>query len=263
MQLSKNIKHTYPAFIASLFIHTTLVAAGIYISNKETLKPVAENKISIKLSNYAPVSNTPKAMVAPKIQESVKPKKAVIKKEIPKKATPKKVVAKKDIPKEIPIEKPTPQEAAPEQEEIVETVLPLEAFTPPVSSEVVDLDSIEKTLYSPKTQDFVQLDTPQQPSKQTQDGVDDATLSLIRSMIQDSLVYPALAKRLKIEGVVVVSFILTRDGRVEDATIVEKSKSTSLDTKALQTVTSLSGKYPHLEKQIQLQIPVAFSLKRS
>lgn len=256
MQLSKNIKHTYPAFIASLFIHTTLVAAGIYISNKETPKPVTENKVSIKLSSYAPV-----AMATPKVKESVKPKKPVIKKEIPKKTPPKKVVVKKDIPKEIPLEKPTPQKIAPKQEEVFETVLPSEAFTPPVSNEIADLDSTEKTLYSPKTQDFVQQDTPQHP--QEQDSVDDITLSLIRNMIQNSLVYPALAKRLKIEGVVVVSFILTRDGRVEDATIVAKSKSTSLDTKALQTVTSLSGKYPQLEKTIQLQIPIAFSLKKS
>ncbi|MDY0116100.1 MAG: TonB family protein [Sulfurimonadaceae bacterium] len=253
MQHTKNMKYTYPAFIASLFIHTTLVAAGIYLAKTEVEKPLPqETMISMKLSNYIATKSEP----TPAVQAPTPPPK----KEIVQK--PKKEIIKKEIVKKVPLKELKPQEIPQKQEKIVETVVPLEAFTPQVTNEVADAQLNEKPLYSPKKQDFVQHDTP--PSKQVvQEGVDDATLSLIRSMIQNSLVYPALAKRLKLEGVVVISFTLTRDGRVESAKIVKKSKSTSLDTKALQTVTSLSGKYPQLEKQIQLQIPVAFSLKRS
>lgn len=248
MENTKKLRYSYPAFIISLFIHSTLFAAGIFLVQTQETKPLAqENMMAMKLSNYIATESEPVVFAENTLTVQPKPKKEVIKKEIVKKVTPK---------------KPTPQEIPQKQEELVETVVPLEAFTPQVTNEVADAQDIEKPLYSPNKQDFVQHETP--PSKQVvQEGVDDATLSLIRSMIQNSLVYPALAKRLKLEGVVVISFTLTRDGRVESATIAKKSKSTSLDTKALQTVTSLSGKYPQLEKSIQLQIPVAFSLKKS
>ena len=99
--------------------------------------------------------------------------------------------------------------------------------------------------------------------KESTQSISSNTLGEIRSLIQDSLVYPAIARRMKIEGIVVVSFVLTQDGHVESANILTRSGSSSLDKKALNTVLALSGQYPHLTKKIDLQIPVSFSLKNS
>ena len=82
-------------------------------------------------------------------------------------------------------------------------------------------------------------------------------------MIQRSLIYPSMAKRLRLEGVVYIRFVLTPDGYVKKAEIVEKSGSGLLDRRALETVKDLSGEYPRLSREMQLKIPIVFSLRKS
>jgi protein TonB len=239
------------AFLVSVMLHATLFAGGFYVL--KTQKVVHESlsaPLHISLASYMP---TPK------------PLKQEIKKEVvvaQKRETiaPKKVV-KKEIQKELPKETvPTPQQMP---QEIKEEVLPVEAFTPPLSKEeniVVNNDEM-KPQYSP-IESLMPL-PKEQPTPKNKSEIEPTLLGLIRTMIQESLRYPALAKRLKLEGVVVVSFVLTRDGRVESAEIVQKSGSSSLDAKAIETVLSLSGSYPLLENEVTLQIPIAFSIKQS
>ena len=90
-----------------------------------------------------------------------------------------------------------------------------------------------------------------------------AELAKIRLMIENSLSYPAIAKKLRLEGVVVVSFSLKTDGCLQNLQIVSSSGSSALDNKALQTVSSLDGEYPHLVKNVDLKLPIAFSLHKS
>ncbi|MBU1642601.1 TonB family protein, partial [bacterium] len=90
--------------------------------------------------------------------------------------------------------------------------------------------------------------------------IDGATLGRIRTMIENSLTYPAIARRLRLQGTVVVSFILKTSGLVEKVEIVMSSGSAMLDSKALQTVLALNGEYPALTKTAFLQVPITFSL---
>ena len=81
-------------------------------------------------------------------------------------------------------------------------------------------------------------------------------------MIENALTYPAIARRLRLEGTAVVSFILRPNGLVEKAEIATTSGSTLLDAKALQTVLGLSGEYPTLTRTAFLKIPITFTLTR-
>lgn len=240
------------AFLFSVMLHATLFAGGLYVlKSQKVVHESLSAPLHISLASYMPTQ---------------KPLKQEIKKEVvvaQKRETiaPKKVV-KKEIQKELPKETvPTPQQMP--QETIKEEVPPVEAFTPHLSKEesiVVNNDAM-KPQYSPE-EPLMPL-PKEQPVPITQSTIEPTLLGLIRTMIQESLRYPALAKRLKLEGVVVVSFVLTRDGRVESAEIVQKSGSSSLDAKAIETVLSLSGSYPPLENEVTLQIPIAFSIKNS
>ena len=82
-------------------------------------------------------------------------------------------------------------------------------------------------------------------------------------MIENAITYPAIARKLRVEGVVLVTFTLKPDGTVETAHVKSTSGSSVLDTKAIQTILSLSGDYPKLGKTVELSIPIAFSLTKS
>lgn len=97
----------------------------------------------------------------------------------------------------------------------------------------------------------------------SQEEINGATLGRIRAMIENSLTYPAIARKLRLEGVVTVSFLLKPNGLVEKAEILTSSGSALLDTKAIQTILALNGDYPTLPKAVYLKIPIAFSLKKS
>ena len=101
------------------------------------------------------------------------------------------------------------------------------------------------------------------PSNGIATGPDATVLGQIRAMIEQAVTYPAVARRLRIEGVVTLSFMLTPNGHVAKAEVLRSSGSTVLDRKALNTLWELSGGFPSLESATQLTIPIAFTLKNS
>lgn len=249
--ISKNIYSSNhlrtKAFFASLLIHGSLLATGLYIVHNQPVElPKADERVTVSISTLAPSFSQEKS-----------PSKPIVKKVQHK---PIKHIKKKSV--KTPIVKQKTSQKSPKPF-IKKKLLPSEAFTPHVSNDVTALTSDKEPLYSPKK---ISSETPKEAlttqNKSTQ-SISPTTLGLIRSLIQNSLTYPAIARKLKIEGVVVVSFVLTQDGRVENATIYTKSGSSSLDSKALKTVLALSGEYPHLSKKVDLRIPISFSLQNS
>jgi protein TonB len=102
---------------------------------------------------------------------------------------------------------------------------------------------------------------PRSPISEKQIG--GAALGHIRAMIENAITYPSIARKLRLEGVVLVTFILKPDGTVDTAHIKSTSGSSVLDSKAIQTILSLSGDYPSLGKTFELSIPIAFNLHKS
>lgn len=240
IQLSKYLK--IKAFFASLLIHATLLATSLYLleSPQEVELPKEPSTVVVSLSAYKP-------MAEPKKVEPLTKKE--VEKELDK--PHKKVVKKAPLAKQTPV---TPAKTlqkipTPLKQELISS----EAFTPHASNETSTQEPTQDNSFSPKK---IQPDL-------SKSQITPTTLGVIRALIQNALVYPAVAKKLKLEGVVIISFVLTKDGQVESAFIHTKSGSDSLDSKALKTVVALSGEYPHLDKKVDLKIPISFSLQKS
>jgi periplasmic protein TonB len=107
------------------------------------------------------------------------------------------------------------------------------------------------------------LSSPSAKPTPAASGPGATVLGRIRAMIENAMTYPALARRLRIEGIVVLSFVLSTDGHVVKAEVHDSSGSSVLDRKALNTLWELSGDFPSLESSTQLTIPITFTLKKS
>lgn len=235
------------SFALSLLFHSIAFGAVLYIT-PEPPKKIEEITISLldfnsddgdinKLESPSEIKPTQPIKKEPIVQ-----KEPIIKKEIVAKKEP------KQTPKELDI-----------LADSIEPSQQMQDNTPLASAEAVTPQTIEPTS-SPSG-----ITTPPEPvSKKTDNQkstTDGAALGHIRAMIEKALVYPAMARRLKIEGIVDVSFVLNPNGSVKDVSIVNSSGSTVLDKKALETVLALSGSYPALGKTLRLAIPIAFELK--
>lgn len=251
------------AFIISLLLHSTLTAAVFYFaSTKRVVEPSQAKEKRVVVSLVALSSNSvPKEAVVQKkqliqkeIKQIVKPKPIVKKAEpIVQKAKP---IVQTKLPKKSLLEENKTEQTSQKEPILKKDTLPLsKVLEPKVAQQEPkqELHSTKETLVHQERE---------QPSNKSQE-ISHEQLSKIRSLIQNSLVYPSMARRLKIEGTVVVSFVLNANGHVEGANIVTQSGSASLDKKALKTVLALSGAYPHLNRKIDLKIPISFSLKNS
>ncbi len=242
------------SFLLSLFIHATILAIVLYSNISEPTPLSAEEKtVVISLASYMK-TDVQQKMISKPVQKVEKYRVVKVQKKLKK---VKKAEKSKEVKKVIKTK--TPEKIAQKRKEIAQSS---EAFTPQQSNveSVTKEDSLQATsshLISPSTNKAL-------PTKKAQlNDIGKKELAQIRWMIENSLSYPAIAKKLKIEGVVVVSFSLKQDGYLENIHIVSSSGSSTLDKKALQTVSSLDGEYPHLEKKVDLKIPIAFSLKKS
>ena len=90
-------------------------------------------------------------------------------------------------------------------------------------------------------------------------------LYYVRDRLQENLAYPLMAKRLQIEGTVVVRFIIEENGSVNEDTIkiVKSSGSKILDKQAIITVKNSIPFKPPPEGRIVIEIPVVFEIIRS
>ncbi len=85
-------------------------------------------------------------------------------------------------------------------------------------------------------------------------------LARIAQLLQEYLYYPRMARKRHIEGEVLAVFTLEKDGTVHDIS-VEKHARKILDRAAVQTIASLSGRMPHPEHTLTLEVPIRFVLK--
>lgn len=223
------------AFLVSLFIHATLVASLFQFASTQlvTTKDEAQTSITISLSDYVPSSITTQT-------EPLK----------------KKVLKKKPTVNPTPIVKEkTPDVIQPKENS---AVVSSEAFTPAVQNVEPPVTPSEEI--SSATSD---RNSPSANVNLSQQEIKDEELARIRLMIQNALSYPTIAKKLRIEGVVFITFSLSSGGHVENLQLLQSSGSSALDNRALQTVSSLDGEYPDLSKKVDLKIPISFSLQKS
>jgi len=258
------------AAAASLALHAALF--GALISLPEATPPIIaleHEMVAISLAGYAPV-HAPSAVT----QKNV-PEKTVQ----PSKPAPKKVVAREAKPVPKPVQKPAPVHTALSEPKPVKAPepMPVVAPTPEIKAPNPDPAPLSEALPASPSQTVTSAASAHSPTpeltyndlsdsaspKTGPTGPDATVLGRIRAMIEAAITYPAVARRLRLEGVVTLSFMLAPDGAVASAEVLHSSGSALLDRKAIETLWELSGDFPSLETETQLTIPIAFSLNHS
>jgi protein TonB len=218
------------SFAASFGIHATLLASMTYFMTTHPIPLVkAEERIVISLAEFT--SESGDIHTISKVQ-----------------------------PKTVQKIEPSPITTTPERIATKQPMLSSEASAPLAMSHPASSLRSSNTLNdSPHlTSSSSEKELPRNPVPENQIG--GVALGHIRAMIENAIIYPSIARKLRLEGVVLVTFTLKSDGTVDTAQIKSTSGSNVLDTKAIQTILSLSGDYPSLGKTVELSIPISFNL---
>ena len=72
--------------------------------------------------------------------------------------------------------------------------------------------------------------------------------------------YPSSAQRRKQTGTVKISFRYCKNGRIERMKIYASSGHEALDEAVMEAVEKTKQKFPHTDRDLDLQIPVKFVL---
>lgn len=224
------MRRYFSSFLIASLIYSFLGFAIFYfyknskveIEEKKSIQKISLNHIELK---EEPKKEDVKELVEEKIiQKPIEEKKVVEKPTEKKIEKPKEQVVKKEIPKKQE-EKTTQKEVA---KEIVENQ---------PKSEIVENKVVQKDIQK----EYI-----------------DNNLALIRTLINENINYPAKARKLSIEGIVVVKFKISENGSVEDIVVLEGHRF--LQNATIEAIEEASKKFPKTNKSIEIQIPIVYKL---
>ena len=87
----------------------------------------------------------------------------------------------------------------------------------------------------------------------------EANFHYIKDNIQKRISYPRIARKMGWEGKVIVSFMVDRDGKVQDVHIIESSGFAALDKNAMATIKK-AAPFPCSPVSAELVVPVIYRL---
>ena len=179
-------------------------------------------------------------------------------KEESKKEDVKELVEEKIIQKPIEekkvVEKPTEKKIEKKKEQVVKKETPKKQEEKTAHKEVVE-KVLEKVVENQPKSEIVENKVVQ---KDIQKEYIDNNLALIRTLINENINYPAKAKKLSIEGIVVVKFKISENGSVEDIVVLEGHRF--LQNATIEAIEEASKKFPKTDKSIEIQIPIVYKL---
>ena len=88
-------------------------------------------------------------------------------------------------------------------------------------------------------------------------------LSLISQIVQNNINYPYIARKMGWEGKVLISFVLTKDGKISFLTIEKSSGYKVLDENAIDTIKKVSKYFPLPPLDVKIKIPISYKLYSS
>jgi protein TonB len=218
------------SLLASVALHALLIALliGTAYEVRELTMPPSEGRISFSLHHYN--ASPPPTISKPHNNSTPIPKKPI---EAPKpvaknvvEPVKKSVVLSHELPQPNPMPKPEPSSVeAPKK--IVEEA--------PIAREVAQAhQSYEQT--------YVQNH-----------------LAVIASLLQEHLYYPRIARQRGLSGEVMVAFEVLPNGEADRIEVLEGSHII-LNRAAVQTIESLSGKFPKPKERLTLHVPIRYQL---
>ena len=87
-------------------------------------------------------------------------------------------------------------------------------------------------------------------------------LSLISHIIQNNITYPYIARKMGWEGETLISFVLTKDGKISFLTVEKSSGYKVLDENAIDTIKKVSKYFPQPPLDVKVKIPIYYTLNK-
>lgn len=263
----------------SRYLFSFFIAFGIYVlfymgifyfleNNKIILdKPTVNQKISL---NHIEIKPMEKEIVEDKIiensiQEEIKEEikeQKIEEKQEPIKEEKIAEIAKPEIKKEVKKETKEKVIKKVQKKEIVEKTQITKKETKEIKdSENPKKESIVKEQIAQKhiqSEEIVKTQINDTPKIDDKKVYLDKHLIQIRNLINQNIKYPVRARKLSIQGVVLVKFKITQNGDIENITILDGHKF--LQNATIEAINEASKSFPKTNQTIEIQIPIEYKL---
>lgn len=140
-----------------------------------------------------------------------------------------------------------------------------QALTSKQSSKIAPKKSQSKTSAKPLNERIENLNlksnestkSPILSSKQSEESA----LNKIQEAIQKAQIYPLIAQKKRMSGVVKVEFMWMSDKTLADLKIIQSSGYTLLDKSALESIRKASLNFPSYERNLKITLPISYEIK--
>lgn len=141
----------------------------------------------------------------------------------------------------------------PKKEKVIEKKIVEKQDSKPIQEveKVVNTTVVEKTTVEEKT-------VQSKPMIDDKKDYLDKYLAQIRDLIHKNVKYPSKAKKLSIEGIVIVKFKILEDGTVQNIEIIDGHKF--LQTSTIEAIEEASKNFPKTNQSIEIQVPIEYKL---
>lgn len=236
----------------SVGVHA-LVLSGLLLETSAQKPPVLhEHSLVLSLQHIValPVQETPSLAVEPPKASPPPPKQPPLANPTPPKEKPK-AKPKKPAPS---VEKPLPKTPS------WEAMAANETLQEPVQETPVGA-RIPNTLLAASSQTasaHVPASLPAQAGAQAWE--EEAYLQRLQAVILQHKSYPTRARKMKLQGEVIVTFEITPQGEVLNLSVVQSSSHAFLDQHTLKTIQEASTSFPKPPVRITVKVPVGYRL---
>ncbi|EPH5974859.1 energy transducer TonB [Campylobacter upsaliensis] len=90
---------------------------------------------------------------------------------------------------------------------------------------------------------------------------EESALNKIQEAIQKAQIYPLIAQKKRMSGVVKVEFMWMNDKTLADLKIIQSSGYTLLDKSALESIRKASLNFPSYERNLKITLPISYEIK--
>ncbi|EAJ8779535.1 energy transducer TonB [Campylobacter upsaliensis] len=140
-----------------------------------------------------------------------------------------------------------------------------QALTPKQSSKIAPKKSQSKTSAKPLNERIENSNLKSNESTKSsilssKQG-EESALNKIQEAIQKAQIYPLIAQKKRMSGVVKVEFMWMSDKTLADLKIIQSSGYTLLDKSALESIRKASLNFPSYERNLKITLPISYEIK--
>ncbi|EIB1177642.1 energy transducer TonB [Campylobacter upsaliensis] len=140
-----------------------------------------------------------------------------------------------------------------------------QALTSKQSSKIAPKKSQSKTSAKPLNERIENLNLKSNESTKSSilssKQSEESALNKIQEAIQKAQIYPLIAQKKRMSGVVKVEFMWMNDKTLADLKIIQSSGYTLLDKSALESIRKASLNFPSYERNLKITLPISYEIK--